>query len=360
MKKIIKPHKNFLFYLLSLLYGFITTLRNFLFDKKILSSIRFQLPIISVGNLAVGGTGKTPHIEYLIELLQSKYKIAVLSRGYKRETKGFILATENTNAKLIGDEPFQLYSNYSTVKIAVDEKRVRGVNRLIDLFPDIDVILLDDAFQHRHIQPDLNILLTDYHNLFTQDAMLPYGTLREYGKNHARAQIVVVTKCPSSFVAYDELDFRKKLGLLPYQDLYFSSFQYEEFFPAFEDAVQFLKNEITSVLLFTAIANPSTIINYIKEYFGEIDFKTCFFPDHHNFTQQDINYIVSKWEKMGGKKIMITTEKDFSRLKSRSFLSDTIKKNTFVLPVRIKILNQKEEMFNQKIDEYVRKNQTNG
>lgn len=353
-----KPHKNSAYYLLSLLYGGVTEFRNFLFDRKILRSVKFDMPIICVGNLAVGGTGKTPHVEFLLRILNKNHTTAVLSRGYKRLTKGFILADEKSDAKQIGDEPFQIFSKFPETRVAVDEKRVHGVQELLSQSPDTEVIILDDAFQHRHIQAGLNILLTDYNLLFTDDSMLPYGTLREFPKNSKRADIIIVTKCPADFQPSDKNVFRKKLGLNASQELYFSTYEYGVVYPVFNNNPISLKiNTEMTVLLITGIENPEPMRQYLKKTTNiVIDFR---FPDHHDFSENDLHEIDKKFQEMQGEKIILTTEKDAARLKSNPSVSEMIKNNIFALPLEVKILNNEEEKFINKIYDYVRKNSTN-
>lgn len=221
----IKIHKWL--YPASWLYGAAVMMRNKLFDWEVLQSKSFDIPIISVGNLAVGGTGKTPHTEYLIKSLCNQYNVAVLSRGYKRHTKGYVLATPESTARSIGDEPYQMHQKFPSVTVAVDEKRCHGIEKLLALQkPSIDVILLDDAFQHRYVKPGLSILLTDYHRLFCDDTLLPAGRLREPISGKNRAQIVIVTKCPQDIKPIDYNIITKRLNLYPYQQLFFSSFRY--------------------------------------------------------------------------------------------------------------------------------------
>ena len=260
----IKPGKNIVFYFLSLLYGGVTAVRNLLFDTKVLRSTEFSIPIISVGNLAAGGTGKTPHIEMLLKILGKKYRTAVLSRGYKRKTKGFVLAGNNVNAEQIGDEPFQIFTKFPESVVAVDEKRVRGVEKLLLLFPEISVILLDDAFQHRHIIPGLNILLTDYRLLFSEDHMLPFGMLREYPVGSRRADVVIVTKCPEGEILKPE-EYRKKLKLLPNQELYFSAFEYGMIYPVFKkNGIVSEINRETTVFVVTELKIRRRCISILK------------------------------------------------------------------------------------------------
>ena len=355
-----KPHKNIVFYLLSVLYGIVTETRNRMFDRGILKQHSFDLPIISIGNLAVGGTGKTPHTEFLIRYLRENFKTAVLSRGYKRETKGFVLADKNSTAQSIGDEPFQIFSKFPEVTVAVDEKRVRGIQNLLNIHSDNQVIILDDAFQHRHVKPGLSILLTDYANLYTDDRMLPYGTLREYKTNSKRADMVVVTKCPENIQPDEYKTIAVKLALKPHQQLFFSTFEYGQIYPVFPEVIRKPMPEITSemtILLVTGIVKPQPMLNWLLKNTQKV--KTRFFPDHHDFSKNELNDIEKEFEKMTGFKIILTTEKDAARLKSNPYLTEKLKKNLYAMPLEVRILNNEQDIFIQKIQDYVRKNSGN-
>lgn len=356
----LKPGKNIIFYILSLIYGALTTIRNCFFDWGIMKSKSFDLPIISIGNLAVGGTGKTPHIEFLIQHLSEKFKTAVLSRGYRRKTTGFLLANNNSTAQSIGDEPFQIFSKFPQVIVAVDEKRVRGIENLLKSNPEIQVIFLDDAFQHRHVKPGLSILLTDYANLYTDDYMLPYGTLREYKTNCKRADIVIVTKCQEVIHPDECKSIAGKLKLRPHQQLFFSTFAYGQIYPVFPEMISKPVLNIayeTAVLLVTGIEKPQPMLNWLKKKTQKV--KTKFYPDHHNFNERDILDIENNFIDLQGDKLILTTEKDAARLKSNSHLTETIKKNLYALPLEVKILNNEQDIFIEKIQDYVRKNSGN-
>lgn len=228
----IKIHKWL--YPVSWIYGAVVTVRNKLFDWGFLRSKSFDVPVICIGNLSVGGTGKTPHTEYLIKLLRNSYHVAVLSRGYKRHSRGYVLATSQSTARSIGDEPYQMYTKFPSVTQAVDENRCHGIEQLLAIKePSVEVVLLDDAFQHRYVKPGLSILLTDYHRLFCDDTLLPAGRLRESVNGKNRAQIVIVTKCPQDIKPIDYNIITKRLNLYPYQQLYFSSFRYGNLQPVF-------------------------------------------------------------------------------------------------------------------------------
>lgn len=290
----------------AILYGFITAFRNFLFDKGILKSHSFDLPIIAVGNLSVGGTGKTPQIEYLIRLLSPTHKIATLSRGYKRKSEGFILADFTSNAEILGDEPFQFYQKFPNILVAVDANRKNGIEQLMKISKP-DIILLDDAFQHRKVKAGFYILLTAYNDLYADDFMLPTGNLRESRSGAERANIVVVTKCPANLSEKEKNSIERKLQLESKQKLFFTSIAYDEFI--FSEEKQLTVSEIknSEKVLLAGIAKPEPFFEYLK---NEND-TVLTYPDHHHFSDKDILEIK---EKAKGK-IIITTEKDFVRLK---------------------------------------------
>ena len=306
--------KYIILFPLSLIYGWVIAVRNFLFDIGLLPSKHFIIPIISVGNLAVGGTGKTPHVEYLLSLFKKNTKTAVLSRGYKRKTTGFILANENANSQTIGDEPFQIFKKFPNVTIAVDEKRVNGVNKLLKQIPDLQLIILDDAFQHRHIQAGLSILLTDYSNLYTEDSILPTGTLRESGKGSKRADIIVVTKCPEHISPIEMRIVEDELKLKAHQSIFFSTYKYADIEPVFlvditpKLTLEQLKINKTDILLVAGIAKPQPIVDYLNNFALQVE--SLLFADHHIFNSKDIREIKENFEKLNtDNKIIIVTEK---------------------------------------------------
>ena len=355
-----KPHKNIVFYLLSVLYGIVTETRNRMFDRGILKQHSFDLPVISIGNLAVGGTGKTPHTEFLIRLLSEKFRTAVLSRGYRRKTTNFVLADTNSTAQSIGDEPFQIFGKFPQVTVAVDEKRVRGIQNLLKIHPDVQVIILDDGFQHRYVKPGLSILLTDYTNLYADDYMLPYGTLREYKTNSKRTDMVVVTKCPEETQPDECKSIAAKLALKSHQQLFFSTFEYGQIYPVFPEVIRKPVAEITSetaVLLVTGIVKPQPMLDWLKKNTQKV--KTRFYPDHYDFDKKDISEIEKDFIDIQGDKLILTTEKDAARLKSNPDLTEKIMKSLYALPLEVKILNNEQDIFIQKIQDYVRKNSGN-
>ena len=351
---------------LSWLYGLGIGFRNMLFDMNILKSRPFSVPVISVGNITVGGTGKTPHVEYLVRLLKDLLRVAVLSRGYKRKSSGFVIADNKSTVRDIGDEPYQMKMKFPDITVAVDKKRVRGIERLTSGENGglADVILLDDAFQHRYVKPGINIMLVDYHRLIIYDQLLPAGRLREPVKSKDRADIVIITKCPRDLKPMEFRVITKAMNLYPYQQLFFSTHEFEPLRPAFpriqkNKETQELSDRLAgkNVLLLTGIASPEQMLNDLKPLAQQVT--PLAFSDHHDFSPKDIECINDTFKDLPAPKIIITTEKDETRLLQAEGLSDEVKKSLFVLPVRIKFMLNQEETFNQSIIGYVRKNSRN-
>ena len=345
---------------LSWFYGLGVRFRNTLFETGFLKSRSFSIPVISVGNITVGGTGKTPHVEYLIRLLQDHSRVAVLSRGYKRKSHGFQIANESSTARTIGDEPFQMKQKFPKVIVAVDKNRVHGIEALNQKYQDIDVILLDDAFQHRYVKPGINILLVDYHRLIIYDTLLPAGRLREplTGKN--RADMVIITKCPKDLKPMEYRVITKAMDLYPYQQIFFTTLEYGELTPLFKKeapTVNLDKLKDHNVLLLTGIASPRQMKEDLTPVVSKLSMLS--FPDHHAFSQKDIEQISSEFAKLPSPKCIITTEKDAARFIGLEGLSNEIKENIYILPVRIKFMLNQEEKFNENIIGYVRKNSRN-
>ena len=349
---------------LSWLYGLGVQFRNTLFDMGILKSKSFAVPVISVGNLTVGGTGKTPHVEYLIRLLQDKNRVAVLSRGYKRKTHGFQIGNESSTAQMIGDEPFQMMQKFPKVIVAVDKKRVHGIETLTRQYKDIDVVLLDDAFQHRYVKPGVNILLVDYHRLIIYDKLMPAGRLREPLKGKNRADIVIVTKCPNDLKPMEYRVIIKAMDLYPYQQIFFTTLEYGELTPMTGNAKDiglsgesFKALKDYHVLLLTGIASPRQIQEDLTPFVSRLSMLS--FPDHHNFSQKDIERINSEFAALPFPKCIITTEKDAARIIHTNGFSKDIKDSIYILPVRIRFMQDQEEKFNENILGYVLKNSRN-
>jgi tetraacyldisaccharide 4'-kinase len=321
----------------SLLYAAITSIRNFLYDYGFFKSFSFEIPIIAVGNLSVGGTGKTPHVELLISILQNNYQVAVLSRGYKRESKGFVLANNFSLAKTIGDEPFQYFEKFKKIQVAVDADRKSGIENLLALPKKPNLILLDDAFQHRRVKAGLYVLLTTFDELYCNDFVLPMGNLRETKAGAKRANIVVITKCPNDLSAVQKTEIVQKLKLQSYQKLFFSQVVYDDFVFGQNQNIMFERLKTETKTIVAGIAKPSFFVDYVK---SESDL-VLIFPDHHDFSNDDLKNIRAK---ANGKKI-ITTEKDFMRLKD-SFLNE----NLFYLPIKSKIIDNENQFEKQILD----------
>jgi tetraacyldisaccharide 4'-kinase len=351
---------RFLLFPFSLIYGLIVFVRNTLFDSGILKSEQFNFPIISVGNITVGGTGKTPHVEYLTKLLSQNFKVAILSRGYKRKTKGFVLADQNSQSKDIGDESMQIKQKYPQVDIAVCEKRVTGVKKLIQL--NEEVILLDDAFQHRYVKPGISILLIDFNRRIDQDFLLPYGNLRENESGMKRADIIIVTKTPLDLKPIDRRLILEHVKPSPYQELFFTGLIYGGFQPVFDTkssiSEDFSKNhEIYTILLVTGIASSKPLFEKLKNYTQDI--RHIKFADHSNYDQSKLDKIVKHYTSIeNDKKIIITTEKDAIKIREIENADKILNSTLFYIPIEVKFIENEEE-FNQKIINYVKQNKRN-
>lgn len=320
------------------IYWLITWLYHQLYNVRFLKSTKFDYPVICVGNLAVGGTGKTPMIEYLISLLSKHYKIAILSRGYKRKTSGFLMADHRASAELIGDEPFQIFKKFNEVIVAVDEQRKRGITKLLQLNNKPDVILLDDAFQHRKVRVGLSILLTSYNDLYCNDLLLPTGNLREPTNGANRADVIVVTKCPDNLDDIEQQHIKKQLKLKPNQALFFCTIIYEKTLINGPNSLNLVDLKGKEFTLLTGIANPKPMVKFLKEW--ELTFEHLEYPDHHFFTASDIELLKTK-------SLIITTEKDFVRLQG----SQLNYNNLYYLPMAIQIYS--EATFNKIVTDYV-------
>lgn len=348
---------------LSWLYGLGVGVRNAMFDCGLLPSEKFDVPVISVGNITVGGSGKTPHTEYLVRLLRDKYQVAILSRGYKRKSKGFQLASDETTMETIGDEPFQMKRKYPEAHVAVDKDRRNGIRNLLNknVNPPVGVVILDDAFQHRYVSPDVNVLLMDYHRLICFDKLLPAGRLREPASNKRRADIVIVTKCPQTITPMEQRGIERSLALFPWQRLYFTYFKYGSLYPLFDKTkenlpLDSLRGGNKKALLLTGIASPEQLEYDINKY---VDFESMHFGDHHSFTSEDLRKIEGAFNDLhGNDKMIITTEKDAARLVDCD-INEDVAKHIYVLPIEVEFMNGKADDFNKTIMDYVRKNSRN-
>ena len=321
----------------AIFYGFITSLRNYLYDKGILKSYSFDIPVIAVGNLSVGGTGKTPQIEYLIRLLSPNYKVATLSRGYKRKSEGFVLADASSNAEILGDEPFQYYKKFPKIQVAVDADRRNGIEQLLKQNAKPEIILLDDAFQHRKVKAGFYILLTAYGDLYCDDIMLPTGNLRESRNGAERADVIIVTKCPPNITETEQKTIKKKLG--GSSPVFFSSIDYDDKVYNNTESLAVSNLNLTQKIVLAGIAKPKPFFYFLKSDTDEI----MIFPDHHHFTESDILSIKSKAKD----KIIITTEKDFVRLDAKILATQL-----YYLPIKSKFVSN-QEAFDQTILNYV-------
>ena len=330
---------------LGVVYWLVTFIRNWLYDLGIFTSKSYDLPIIAIGNLSAGGTGKTPQTEYIIRLLKDTYRIAVLSRGYKRSTKGFLLANDLVTSSELGDESFQMYSKFPEISVAVCEDRQTGIENLISK-SNPDIILLDDAFQHRKVKAGFYILLTSYNELYSDDFQLPTGNLRENRSGAKRANVIIVTKCPSDLSKEEQEVIKNKLAISPKQTLFFSTIEFDEY--VYSENEKKPVSEILNVdkLLLAGIAKPQTFFAHLQS-----NKEACLtFPDHHQFSEKDLLVIKNKAQN----NIIITSEKDFMRLKG-----SLPKEQLYYLPIKTKFLFEGDN-FDKIITNYVESNKING
>ena len=355
--------KSILLYPLSLLYGLITGIRNFLYDSGILHSEEFHFPVICVGNITVGGTGKTPHTEYIAGLLRENFKVATLSRGYKRKTHDFRIASSEAPVSEIGDEPMQIFHNFPDILVTVDKNRVHGVKKILQEYPETEVIILDDGFQHRRITAGFSILLSDYDRLFIRDHMLPYGNLRENKGNMRRADMILITKSPENISPIQRRLIVKEIDKSPHQNLYFTTFRYKAPVHVFENIIEGTQPEFTdcdkcSIVLITGIANPRPLIEYLQKTYTEILHLS--FPDHYNYSEKDIINFSSAFNNLRSvRKYLFTTEKDAIRLREFTNIAEPMRSAFFYIPIEIYFLNEDKDEFDNLIINYVRKNHRN-
>lgn len=353
--------RSIILYPLSVLWRLITDFRNFLYNSKLLKSYRFDVPVICIGNITVGGTGKTPHSEYLINLLGKKSNIALLSRGYMRRTKGFRFAVEGSGIADIGDEPLQISRKFPDITVAVDGNRVRGVKKILAVKPETEVIILDDGYQHRSISPGLSILLSDFSRPILKDHLLPYGNLRESPGNIDRSDVIIITKTPENISDAERKISESGLGRLSGQKVFFTTLRYRDPVPVFDqttpDSLTFNRPE-SGIVLVTGIADPKPLYDHIRKCCKEIIHLP--FGDHHNFTLRDIERIINARDSLGTeKKYVLTTEKDAVRLRELPFIVEPLATSMYYIPAEIRFLNDKEEEFNNLIFDYVGKNKRN-
>lgn len=349
---------------LSKVYGWVTSIRNTLFDRGILKSREFDIPVVVVGNITAGGAGKTPHTEYLVDTLSRDLKVGVLSRGYKRRTRGFVAASDSSTPDEIGDEPYQIYRKFvgRGVMVAVCEDRVKGIEKMRKIDPALQIIILDDAFQHRYVTPTAAVVLTEYNRPVYGDHLLPYGRLREPVTALNRADIVVVTKCPERMKPVEFRLFKENLNLYPFQKLLFSRYIYQPLVPLFPDkavpapVLDFLRNS-DAVLAVTGVANPRPFVRYIRKFGLRV--KSLRFPDHHHFSHADISHIASEFKALKGiSRYIVTTEKDAVRLQNVKGFPEDLKPYMFYLPIKVEILSQSEDDLDEAVKYVIRNKKT--
>jgi len=347
-----------LFLPLAILYGMIVFIRNKMFDIKILKSKIFPIPVISVGNLSTGGTGKTPHIEYLIRLLYNDIPIATLSRGYGRKTKGFRIVDDTATAETVGDEPLQYKKKYPGINVVIDENRTRGVSKILDNYPETAVVLLDDAFQHRYVKPGLSILLTDYYKPFSHDYILPSGTLRESRAGMKRAGIIVVTKCPRVLSPISCKSMEEEMKIQSGQNVYYSYIDYGKLVPMNSFSEKIISGKFSTILMFAGIANPYPLEDQLKSIADTVE--TILFRDHYQYQEKDMQKIKDVFESIFSKnKIIVTTEKDAMRINDTLLMNFFVDLPIFYLPIEVKFHKKDKDKFDKQIINYVRKNKTN-
>lgn len=356
--------ESLLFYPASVLYGLGVNIRNYLFSCGILKSQTFDIPVISVGNLAAGGTGKTPHTEMIIQLLKSKYTVGVLSRGYGRKTKGFRLLDSTATPQNCGDEPYQMYLKYgSSVTFAVCEKRTEGIKRMREENPKLQVIVLDDAFQHQYVKPSLSIVLTEFNRPVFYDKLLPLGRLREPVSGLNRCDAVIVTKCPQNLKPIEYRIFINKLNLFPYQKLFFSHLVYgtpKALFPTSTYGYISLDglSDRDAILSVTGIANPRPFVIYLRKHQAPVKVKT--FGDHHNFTASDFEIIKDKFNSLQGEhKYIFTTEKDAVKIINNPHFPAELKPYIFYIPINVSIEDNEDGSFADYIIKHIAQNKVN-
>jgi len=340
-----------LLYPFSLLYGLVMWIRNRLYDSGTLTAVSFDIPMIAVGNLSVGGTGKTPHVEYLIRLLKERFSVATLSRGYNRKTRGFFLANEDSTAAQLGDEPMQFHQKFPDISVCVGEERMLAVPELLRERQETQVILLDDAFQHRSIKPGKNILVTEYNRPFTRDHVVPFGRLREGRKGYERADIIIVSKCPANMPEAEKQALTREIAPLPHQGLFFTCLQYGELYDMLSGQPVSVSPD-ASVLLVCGIARPAPLVQHLKDQYKEVFLLP--FPDHYYYGNNDLEKIERELKGLPGtEKLVITTEKDAVRLHLLQARLEQLGLQMAVIPVEISFLFGEGNSFNNYIFDYI-------
>ncbi len=346
----------------SKIFGMVVAVRNWMFDVRLLKQKTFDVPVLVVGNLSVGGTGKTPHVEFIVERLRCNYHIGILSRGYKRSTKGFVMASHTSVPADIGDEPYQMYHKFAcTVPVAVCEDRVAGITELLKVDPAINLVVLDDAFQHRYVKPTVSVVLTDYSKPVFEDHLLPYGRLRESKRGLRRADIIVATKCPPKMSALEYSIFESNLNLIAYQRLFFSQLVYRHLKPVFPEAAPPVPPALDwltaddMLLVVAGIGNPKPFVKFVKQFKPKV--RVNIFSDHHNFTRKDMALLKSRFESMTGKRnFIITTEKDAVRLAACPYFAPQMRPYIFYLPIDVDFRRDENASFIEEVTRAIKRN----
>lgn len=347
--------RKILLYPLGVAYHVATSARNLLYDRNIKTKTSFKLPIICIGNIAVGGTGKTPHTEYLIRLLKNEYKIATLSRGYGRKTKTYKEAMLESSSLEVGDEPAQFKRKFPKVIVVVENNRVLGVNRILKEHPNTDLILLDDAYQHRAIKAGLNIVVSDYNNPLSKDNLMPAGNLRESKKGIERADLIIISKCPPSLSELEQKKIKNQLKFHSPESIYFTTINYGRIYNIFNNSTLNVSIRATDVILVTGIGKPELLKKHTLQKFKSMVPLT--YSDHHEFSEKDIKTIIKTYKGLESiQKIILTTEKDASRLLKIKELKEL---PIYCIEIKVGFINKKDK-FNTQIEDYVRTNKTNG
>ena len=336
---------------IAIIWWLVSSIRNTLFNWDVFTSQQFDLPVIGVGNLSMGGSGKTPHTEYLLELLHDNHPVAVLSRGYKRKTTGYMFASTQSTVKQIGDEPLQFKLKYPQVPVAVSESRVLGIPQLLIDAPNTEVILLDDVFQHRSVNPGLQILLTDFHAPYTSDFVFPSGNLRESRQGAKRADIIIVTKCPIDLSQEQRQQFIDRISPEPQQSVFFTCFHYGQPYSLYNPDHR-LQDTDQELLLVTGIAKPEYLQSYVASAYGAAYLKQ--FADHYQFEQRDLQSIKETYDNLGSvKKSILVTEKDAVKLSTFSKDLQNMQLPVFVQPIRVRVLFNEQERLNKEVINFV-------
>jgi tetraacyldisaccharide 4'-kinase len=334
----------------SLLYGLVVAIRNWCYDAGILKSRKFKMPVISVGNLDVGGAGKSPMTEYLVRLLKDHYKLATLSRGYGRKTKGFLTVTTDSTVEQVGDEPLQFKHKFPNITVVVCEKRVDGIKELTNTH---NLVVMDDAYQHRAVKPGLSVLLFDYNRINEPHLLLPAGNLREPFSGRWRADIIVISKCPEQLCDEEQNQIIQRIDPLPYQSLFFTSIVYLSLQDLSGNKSDIVLNNATTVFLLTGIANPKPLVHHIKKYTSKLVHHN--YPDHHRFSLKNISKLADEFAACTAqKKVIITTEKDAQRLVEHELLPLVQSLPVLIIPIGIQFLNNEGQQFDQLVIKYVR------